>query len=332
MAVPANTTITQTRVGIREDLEDWISNISPDETPFMSSIGSATASQHFTEWQTDELDPPNGDNKMLEGGDLDNEARSPTKRLGSYTQIFTKTISTSTTAQATKTAGRANEHNYQVAKAARSLKRDEEVRFCGNYAGVGATNTVEGETAGAVAWIETNVSRGVGGANATVSNTVTAAAVDGDLRDFTEALFKEQLHGAWESGGEPDRMIVGGRLKQTAAAFPGIADLRNQTSNKKATIVAGADIYVSDFGNIMFIPTRFMGGRSGVADGDRNGNREALIYDPSLWSVATLEPMQRTVLSKTGLADRLGLHCNKALRCHNEKGNALIADLQPVAV
>ena len=45
MALPANTTTTYTRVGIKENLSDVIYNIAPTETPFMSNAGKGSASQ-----------------------------------------------------------------------------------------------------------------------------------------------------------------------------------------------------------------------------------------------------------------------------------------------
>ncbi len=44
-----------TAVGQREDLTDVIYNISPTETPFMSSIGKTKATAVYHEWQTDSL-------------------------------------------------------------------------------------------------------------------------------------------------------------------------------------------------------------------------------------------------------------------------------------
>ena len=44
---------TYQSVGNREDLTDMIYDISPTETPFMSSIGKTKATATFHEWQTD---------------------------------------------------------------------------------------------------------------------------------------------------------------------------------------------------------------------------------------------------------------------------------------
>ena len=45
MAVVENTFLTYQAKGIREDLSDLISDISPTQTPFISNIGTRSAEQ-----------------------------------------------------------------------------------------------------------------------------------------------------------------------------------------------------------------------------------------------------------------------------------------------
>ena len=55
MAVPTNTRLTFSAIGIREDLSNIIYNIAPTETPFLSGCGRETADNTNFEWQTDTL-------------------------------------------------------------------------------------------------------------------------------------------------------------------------------------------------------------------------------------------------------------------------------------
>ena len=315
MAVPSNTVQAVGRIGNREDLSDIIYNISPTDTPFISAIGRGKASATYPEWQTDTLVAANHDNKTIQGDDLANESRPNTTRVGTYTQIFKKVIGTSTTAQAVRQAGRANEHALQVAKAGKELKRDMEKRFLGNYASVAATSSVAGETAGAQAWLTTNTSRGVSGANGGFSAGVVAAATNGTQRTSTEALFKTVLSSIWTNGGDATMAIASLTQKQTMAGFAGLAQQRRETGNKRATIVAGSDVYVSDVGEVMFVADRFADARS------------ILLADPTMWEILTLDPMQRQELAKTGLADRTALYTEVALKCSNEAASGVVADL-----
>jgi len=325
--VATNTIQTVTRVGNREDLSDIIYNISPTETPFVTAIGRETASAVYHEWQTDALVSANANNKQIQGDDLSNDNRPPTTRLGNYTQIFTKVVGTSTTQRAVRAAGRSDEHNYQLAKAGKELKRDMEARYTSTLPAVPPAAATPGESAGALAFMRTNATRGAGGANPTLSGTTTgypnAAPTNGTTVAFTESLLKTAIAQAWTAGGEPTLVIMSLLKKQIAATFSGLAQQRRETGNKKATIIAGADIYVSDVGELQFVPDRF-GPLNSAAS---SVNRDVLIIDPDMWAIATLDPMQRRKLATTGLADRDAMYTEQTLVCRNEAASAVIADL-----
>ena len=55
-------------VSQREDLANFISMLTRDETPFMSSIGKTKATAIYHEWQTDQLQAP-GNSRIGEGTD-----------------------------------------------------------------------------------------------------------------------------------------------------------------------------------------------------------------------------------------------------------------------
>ena len=317
MAVPGNTVQTFSRNSIREDLADIISNIAPTDTPFVSNIGTATATQRAHQWQTDDLEAADGDNKHVEGDDTAADAASPPQRLTNYTQIFKKSVIVSGTARAVDNAGYADELAYQVEKRAKEIKRDVETRMCGDFAAALGNSTTASESAGAVAFMSTNASRGAGGANPTVTNgVVTAASTQGTLRTFTEAQLKTVMQEAWNEGGQPSMVIMSGALKQTASTFAGIADLRRDVPNGAATIIGAADVYVSDFGDLAFVPSRFTTGR------------DALVIDPDLFAVADLRPYELSELAKTGDSDKRQMLCEKTLECLNEKGNGVVADIE----
>ena len=69
---------TYAAVGMREDLSDVIYNISPTDTPFMSSIGKTKATAVYHEWQTDSLAAAAA-NAAVEGADASEATLSPTK-------------------------------------------------------------------------------------------------------------------------------------------------------------------------------------------------------------------------------------------------------------
>lgn len=315
MTVPTNTIQNVNRVGVREDLSNKIAELFPDDTPFLNAIPTGKCTATKTEWQTDGLVAANPNNAQIQGDDLANDSRANTVRVSTYTQISTKVVGVSSTLEATNKAGRKSELAREIMKAGRELRTDMEARACGNYASVAPAVGTAGQTAGALAWLTSNVSRGASGASGGFSGGTVSVATNGTQRAYTEALLKTVLQSIWAKGGNPKMVITAGSQKQTAAAFPGLAQARRETGNKKATIVAGADIYVSDFGEVQFVPSRFCSAR------------DALIVDPEYWEIGMLDPLGVQDLAKTGLSTRKMLSAEWALKCLNEAASGVVADL-----
>ena len=106
MAAPTNTFTSYDAVGIKEDLSDVITNISPEETPLYSAMKKTKATNTYHEWQTDSL-RSSAVNANIEGDDTTAEARSATTRLGNRTQIFKNAVSIPDTDEGLSKAGRA---------------------------------------------------------------------------------------------------------------------------------------------------------------------------------------------------------------------------------
>ena len=78
--------------------------------------------------------------------------------------------------------------------------------------------------------------------------------------------------------------------KQIASGFNGVATKYKDASDKVS--IGTTDIYVSDFGEVAFVPDRF-----------QNANR-ADILQMDMWSVDFLRPFQTSDLAKTGDSDK----------------------------
>jgi hypothetical protein len=109
----AGATGNAANAGEKEDLASFISMISRDETPFMSSIGKNKATAVLHEWQTDELSPPVA-GQVAEGISYATQqaaqgAEPFRTRLGNYTQINSKTVTVTGTKRAVDQAGVADE-------------------------------------------------------------------------------------------------------------------------------------------------------------------------------------------------------------------------------
>ena len=156
MAIVTNTFQTYTAIGNREDLSDIIYNISPTDTPFMSSIGKEKAEGTFHEWQTDTLAAAAA-NAQVEGDEIAITAVSPTARINNRTQISRKSVIVSGTQDTVNTAGRNNELAYQISKNAKELKRDMELVLCNNQSAAVGGAAAARTSSGLAAWLQTNV-------------------------------------------------------------------------------------------------------------------------------------------------------------------------------
>jgi len=301
-------------IGQREDLTDVIYNISPTETPFMSSIGKTKATAVYHEWQTDSLAAATTANAAIEGADASDATLSPTVRLGNYTQIIEKTIKVSGTLDAVNKAGRKSEKAYQLAKASSELKRDLETILLSNQGRSAGSSTTARKLGSLLSWIKTNSDVGSGGADPATIGVSTRT--DGTQRTFTEALLKTVVAEVYTSGGSPKILMVGAAGKQKVSSFAGIAAQRFQApANTPTTIIGAADVYMSDFGTMSVVPNRFM------------RTREALVLDPEYAALAYLRPFQTVELAKAGDADKTQILAEVTLEVKNEAAHGGIFDL-----
>src|SRR3989337_2754408 len=111
--------------GNREDLTDFITDISPLETPAFSRWGNTRANGRYHEWQCDSLAVASS-NVYVEGEAFAAVARTPTSRLNNSCQVMIKMFSITDTQNIVDKAGRNSESAYQMTKAAKELKRDME--------------------------------------------------------------------------------------------------------------------------------------------------------------------------------------------------------------
>ena len=307
-------------IGQREDLTDIIYDISPTETPFMSSIGKTKATAVYHEWQTDSLAAATTNNAAVEGADASDATLSPTTRLGNYTQILQKTIKVSGTLDTVNKAGRKSEKAYQLAKASQELKRDLETILLANQGrSAGTTNSTARKMGSLLSWIKTNSVANTTGDPTTIG---VSTRTDGTARTFTEALLKTVVAEVFASGGVPKILMVGATGKQKVSSFTGLSAYRYNVNAGgggagvgAATIVGAADVYLSDFGSMSVVPNRFM------------RTRDALVLDPEYAAIAYLRPFQTNELAKAGDADKTQILVECTLEVKNEAAHGIVADL-----
>jgi hypothetical protein len=304
-------------VGAREDLTNVIYNISPQDTPIMSSIGKTSAKAVYHEWQTDALASVNTSNALVEGADATAATLSPTTRIGNYTQIVGKTIQVSGTLEAVDKAGRKSEKAYQLAKASAELKRDIEGIITANQGQSAGSSSAARVMGSLLSYIKTNTNKGSGttaGADPTTIGVSTRT--DGTTRTFQESMLKDVVAKVFTSGGTPSVLMVSPALKQVVSGFTGLSQHRyNSTTAGEITILAGADLYQSDFGVLQIVPNRFM------------RTRDALVLDPEYAALAYLRPFQTIDLAKSGDSEKTQILAELTLEVKNEAAHGGIFDL-----
>lgn len=308
---------TYTAIGQREDLANVIYNISPTDTPFMTSVGKTSATAVYHEWQKDSLAAVNTSNAVVEGATASDATLSPTTRIGNRTQISAKTVKVSGTLETVNKAGRKSEKAYQLAKASAEIKRDMEAILLSNQVASAGDATTARTLGGLQAWLNTNYS---GGTSGTAGASGTTARVTGTDRAFTQTILNTVIQSAYVAGGSPTILMVTPAQKVVASTFAGIATrYKDIPSNVQASIIAAADVFVSDFGTISIVPNRF------IPNSDNDD--VAFLLDPEMASVAYLRPFQTNELAKTGDADVTQLLVEYTLEVKNEAAHGIIADL-----
>ena len=306
---------SSTRGGLREDLSDMIYNISPTDTPLMSTLAKSKATAVYHEWQTDSLAAATTANALVEGDDAVATTASPTFRIGNYTQIVGKTIQVSGTLEAVDKAGRKSQKAYELAKASSEIKRDIETILFANQGKTAGSSSTARKMGTMLSWLKSNTSfDATSGADPTTAGTSTRT--DGTVRTFTETILKEIIREAYINGGNPKVLYVSPIGKQKVSTFTGIAEQRYMApGDAPTTIIGAADVYLSDFGSISVVPDRFM------------RTRDAIVVDPEYAALAYLRPFETIELAKTGDSEKTQLIAELTLEMRNEAAHGIAADL-----
>ena len=308
MAKVTNAFDTYSATADREDLSNIIYNISPMQTPFMSSIGSRNVKNVVFDWQTESLPTPSSSGE-LEGFELSRSAATATVRKSNVCMISKRDATVSGSQEVSDAAGKRSEMAHQLAIMAKALKRDMEEALCQKNAKATGNASTARKTGGFENWIESNESRGTNGASAGDG----AAVTDGTQRALTETLLKGVLQSCFSNGGEPSMAICGPVNKQKISGFTGRSSARQMIDAN--TVEASVSIYSSDFGELQIVPS------------NRSRERSLLLVDPEFAKVAYLRNFQTVDIATIGDAETKMLVVEYGLEVSNEAAHGVVADL-----
>lgn len=338
MTVLTNTTLTfgiGSGGGIREDLEDTIWDLFPEDTYLVSNLDKIDANAPTHEWLGQTLAAAAA-NIGVEGDDASFTSLTSPSRFGNYCQILSKTFLVSDTAESTRRAGRGSEVARGAMVKMREIKRDLEYAMCRNSIGTAGGATTGRSMAGIETWISGNLNNAAVGTTITAStavrSTTTAdtcttvpttsgvpgtAPTDGTTTAaLTATNLNLALQGAWSNGGNPTTILCGATQKTAIDGFTSIATRTvNVDAATQSPIIGAANVYVSDYGRHTVVLHRYM--RSSVV----------LCLDTDYWAIAFLRRPMARGLARTGDAEKYQIIMEGTLVARNWQASSKVVAL-----
>ena len=246
-----------------EDILLQITNLTPLDTPFMSSIGKTRARNTFHQWPTDTISTRNY-NAIAEGSTYSFGTLQAPVRNSNQTQRFQKTWLVSNTDRAVKGAGISDMFMYQKEKAMKSLATDMEHALITQTVATGARATAR-QLMGALQFSTTNL---------TTSNL-----------SLSETFFISQQQLSWVASGETaDVVYCGAGIKKTITNF-----VANQTRYVRASdelLHNSIAVYEGDFGTVEVRLSRDMPSNAAASN-----NAALLLVRNDGYKMAVLDPV-----------------------------------------
>ncbi len=178
--------------GVKESVANFISNISPSDTPFSSMTRKVKETNTLFQWLTDQDAVPTATTGVLQGADVVLSDMSEPVMLSSYTQIFSKGVKVDGTSEAMGLYGRGKPMAYQLLKKGREMKREIEMTLLSGQSGAVASGIVTGKLDGVGTRRNTNGTPAIN----TIVNGATA-------KTFSEEELQSLLLKLWKAGANP---------------------------------------------------------------------------------------------------------------------------------
>lgn len=258
MAAPTNTMITtggSSLVGMREDLANWISKITPETTPFFSFCGTGTARNNLAhDWQVAEL--RKGQHQAHYEADV--FGVTPPKRTVRHSntcQILREIASVSGTAEAVDKAGRSSEIDWQVMNKAVELRFDVEYALLSDNV---KSLTDPRQMSGIKTWT-TNYSGGAGGS--APAGDGTTAGTPGATRPLDPDDLDKHLRNAWIKGARIDTLMMHPTQKLLFDKLPtgaNLAEAQEAVKRDGVVLTTTVSFWRSTFGAVKLVMNQHM--------------------------------------------------------------------------
>lgn len=297
--------------GVELSFADWISNLSPTETPFCSMTGKEGVKQTTFQWQTDVMPAVKADNACLEGSVPAFDDPAATVVLKNNTQIFRRGVSVSDTANAVSFYGRQKEIGYQMEKAGIEFKRDMEKAFLWQAAGSEvASGNKTAKTAGFLGLV----------AAKSTADADTGAVIHketGTKDSITEAEVFDLTYNLYLANSKANILMF---HPKHAGFFSSLLSVNTPGVNRMKMFGAMEDEYNTEVDTIIdplgqkfaLVPNRLM--------------PEGYIYafNPSDWTQMVLRAPKKIQLAKVGSSEEWVIEAEVGLRHRNKFASGIL--------
>ncbi|MGL5583604.1 MAG: SU10 major capsid protein [Cetobacterium sp.] len=295
--------------GNKQSFANWISNLSPTETPFTSMIGKESVDQTTYSWQIDRLSKPKTQADIQEGSAFTSPTLTPTIVKENFTQIFRKVVRVSDTTKKIGLYGRSSELQYQMEKAGKAIKRDIE------YANLQSTtgNVSADNTAGRMFGFKSLC------ALKSVADLTTGAKTHQEYeiaeadwnkgKFFSEKEIFDMTYNLYMAGSKADKIMVHPKYMRI------FSDLIGASGNAHVTrmfdgLSTKYNSFVSKIRDPLgqeyeIIPNRFM------------PEDHVFFFTPSDWTQMVLREPAKTQLAKNGSFEKWMIEAELGLRHRN---------------
>lgn len=263
---------TYDTVGIKEDVSDVITNLSPTKTPFQSMIGSDSIHHRTFSWLEDSLRAVQV-NAQTEGFTASDATLTPPTSRSNVAQILSKTFKISNTEEAVDKYGRAKETAYQSVIAGEEVKRDLE----NAYVGIDQAS-VAGDASGPTARKMASATQQIAAGNTIAGGTAA----------LTETMLLSCGQACYNAGADPSVFMIKPADSLIVAGFTGASGRARNFNDSQKTLTNVVNLYVSPFGEYKVVLNRFQ------------KTTHAFLLDPSMWQKMTLRNWTRTTLAVDG--------------------------------
>lgn len=260
----------------KEDLLDFIADVSPDDNPLSTLFGTTSASNTIHEWTEDYTGRPTSVSSAVEGSAATfSDLSNPTRRTN-ISQIIRQTYRVSDTVRAVDIAGMSDMLDYQASKAAQIWKNNLE------YTILNAT----------IASGDSGVARQMAGIQAIVTSHYTARNSGTSL---SESELNAMVYDVANDVGMNDvfdLLVLPLQLRQKVSTFTAGSTKFVDASDKRLTRPVA--VYESDF-NVMRVFAH-----KDVYSSTTTPGPHVLGLREDKWKLAYLRRPERTELAKVG--------------------------------